>query len=462
MPELPSAEPYSQSGHFQRPAGTRPEALIDSLVDRRGPISDGANDVNKYPDVSTRTNSRRTSIIIVSLGLISVSHLLPTAIGALIAFLGLVGGFSLWLQDRTVSTQSRRGYWPVVFALAVISFWSIGLTNSNVPTLSIGIDGLRKSAFAAAGVAWGCAAFGPGRRSVERAVIIILNILLATSLVSFLWFPDLFSHTTNAAVYTSLFEGEERLQGVFSGPFHVALAALVCIGWSIVRYRSDPFLAFTSAILGLLGGYLSLVRTVYPALALMLFAFIILSPTVRVALRRLFIFGAAIFALGVSTFLFPSLGNVGRIASTIGDLQDDERFTNRFPGYKTSLRLFQDSPVYGWGPGSAGDTLRFPSGYEHVTAHNVALKFLVEGGLVGLLFWIALIAAIVFCLKKRAPESQIAILSLLSLIGLGMTVSAIDALPVSFLIFVLCGLACESQSSRRVRSARAAVPRTAS
>lgn len=395
------------------------------------------------PKRNLRPSNSRRVVIITCIALISIAHLLPTAVGAVVTLLALGGGFALWAAEKP---SVKRGYWPVVFAAAIIIFWAIGLLNPNVPNVELGIEGFRKSVLAVAGLAWGCAILERDRRWIERAVIIILNVLMAVSLVSFLWFPSLVVVSTDAGMYTSLFQGQARLQGAFSGPFHVAIAALVLIGWAIVRYPTDRPMAGISLALGAIGGYLCLVRTFYPALALMLLVFVIVAPNVATGLRRAFVIAGAGACLLFATLLFPTLGALGDIAGTI-DVQNDDRFTNRFRRYTTALELFQNSPVFGWGPGSAGDTLKFPSGHEHVNAHNIILKLIVEGGFVGILLWTAMIVAVFMCTRRTNPMTQVAALSLAGLFGVGITVSAIDALPVSFLVFVICGLACEGRSN---------------
>ncbi|WP_197378192.1 O-antigen ligase family protein [Mycolicibacterium mengxianglii] len=292
------------------------------------------------------------------------------------------------------------------------------------------------------------------RRWVERAVIIILNVLLAGSIVTYFWFPQLTVKSTDAGIYTGMFQGQERMQGLFSGPFHVALAALLLIGWAIVRMRTDRLLATASLLLAGAGGYLCLVRTFYAALALMLVVFVLVSPNWMVGIRR----AATIVGLGsallVSTLLFPNLSRLGDIASTILNFETDDRFTNRFRRYATAADLIETSPVFGWGPGSAGDTLLFPSGYQHVTAHNIVLKLMVEGGLIGIVLWGGLVASLIVFTRRKSSWKQLSALALTALFTLGLTVSAIDTLPVSFLIFVLCGLACEARNPRIAQTVR--------
>lgn len=103
--------------------------------------------------------------------------------------------------------------------------------------------------------------------------------------------------------------------------------------------------------------------------------------------------------------------------------------------------MFFDSPVYGWGSGSAGDTLGSAfAGGEHVTPHNILLKFAVEGGLIGLALLGAVVASIVSGLTWRSVHGQLATVSAVGLLAMGITGSAIDTLPVSYLALMLVGL----------------------
>lgn len=434
---------------YPEPSKRLPPVTGTSVVARVDKMAQPSRGASSLAGKMHAAGKPQRAFILSSLILISTSHLMPTAAGALLTVLGLVGGFVLWFRvpaGRTVEDQ--RGYWPIVFAGAIILYWAVNILNANVPSLNIGVEGFRKSVLAVAGVAWGCSVRRCDREWVERAVISILLVMMTVSVAAFIWLPNLVLVSTDAVLYTSLFEGKQRLQGLFSGPFHVALAALVCIAWALTRYKTNRRLAILCMSVGIIGGYLSLVRTFYPALALMLVVFVIVSPNFRAALERTFLLALGGIGLLISALLFPDLGQLGGIASTIFDVGSDERFTNRLPGYHLSMELFRNSPVYGWGSGSAGDTLRFPPGYHHVTSHNILLKFAVEGGLLGLVLWVGLLLALFMAMRRKAKETQLAAMSLIALFGIGLTVSAIDTLPVSFLIFVLGGLACESSKSR--------------
>lgn len=104
--------------------------------------------------------------------------------------------------------------------------------------------------------------------------------------------------------------------------------------------------------------------------------------------------------------------------------------------------MFQESPLIGMGAGSAGDTLgpAFAMGF-HVTPHNMFLKILVEGGLLGAVAWLALGIGIIRTTNWHSAGGRLTLVSFAALIGLGLTGSAIDTLPISFLVFFFAGLA---------------------
>lgn len=107
--------------------------------------------------------------------------------------------------------------------------------------------------------------------------------------------------------------------------------------------------------------------------------------------------------------------------------------------------MFRESPIVGMGAGSAGDTLgrAFQAG-QHVTPHSMFLKVLVEGGILGALAWAGLAITILRRTDWLSPPGRLSLVALCALVGLGLTGSAIDTLPVSFIVFFFAGLAVDS------------------
>jgi O-antigen ligase len=229
------------------------------------------------------------------------------------------------------------------------------------------------------------------------------------------------------------------MQGVFAGPFHAALASVFLCSWAVCRWRDHQLWASAVLVVGAIGTYLTLVRTAYVAVALVLVTYLVVSTSSGAFLRRVGVL--AVLGALVWSVLWFSDGTAASTVQSIGNYSSDSRVLNRFPEYQRGLTMIGESPIWGWGAGSAGDTLgpQFESGL-HVTPHNIILKFAVEGGLVGLFCWMALFVALWRGLRARAGQAQLAIISAVGLLAMGTTGSAIEALPVSYLVLLVVGL----------------------
>jgi O-antigen ligase len=144
--------------------------------------------------------------------------------------------------------------------------------------------------------------------------------------------------------------------------------------------------------------------------------------------------------------------------SSIGNVSADSRFLNRLPTYQIGLDLLSQSPIFGWGAGSAGDTLgaRFGFGYSHVTPHNIFLKYAVEGGLIGLALFVSLVILIFRRIDRSSGSGQVALISVVMYLVMGLTISVSEALPVSYFLMVLVGIGVGP--ARRVASKKIVRP----
>lgn len=387
---------------------------------------------------------------VVFLGAFAFSSILPQSVGLPLQIVALVGAFLEWL---CTPPAERRGNGVVLAAGLFVGFWALLIFHPNVPDVSTGLLGFRKTALAVAGVVFGCAIREHLRVPVERLVVKLVTAVLGLSIVGHLWIPAInqLSPKNDADMYTGLYGGEARLQGLFAGPFHAAIAGVFLIGWAFVRWRSSAILPKVALVVGGLGMYLTLVRTAYIAIALVLAALVILASSFGSFLKRLSIMAG----LGLVALMFLEAfggGKVLTVIESIGDFATDGRFLNRLPEYAYGLEMFAGSPLYGMGAGSAGDTLGQAFGANlHVTPHNLLLKILVEGGAIGMILWILLLWAIWKSVDTKTDAGSLAIVSLLGMFGLGITGSAIEALPVTYLIFMVVGLGV----SHRAKSAPA-------
>lgn len=388
---------------------------------------------------------RLSAILLAAFG---ASSLLPGAAGILISFAVLTYGLSACLLSQPgTAALTRRARIAVMASVMIILFWAALTLHPNIPSLSVGLQGFRKSVLAIVGVLIGACVPRLRVRSTELFIVGLLLLLMTASILIHLFLPGVAARvggSQQADVYTAIYDGRARLQGVFPGPFHAAACGLALLGWSLPRMSSHRFLAASAAIVGSLGIYLTLVRTAYVAVALILLAFLATSATVGRRLRTayLFVMASIVVIVAISS---RGLAGDGPLSS-LSSISTDSRFLNRFPGYVEALELIPRSPIFGWGAGSAGDVLDtyFVTGI-HVTSHNILLKFAVEGGLVGLGLFLTVITMLVKELWSAEPQKRSALLVLVSLLGLGLTGSAIETVPVSFFVLMLAGLALDRQ-----------------
>lgn len=376
---------------------------------------------------------------VLFLAAFAFSSVLPTSVGLPLQILALVGAFAEWLFS---SPPERRGNGVVLLSALFVGFWALLIFHPNVPDVSTGILGFRKTALAVAGVVFGCAISERHRAPMERLVIKLVTLVLGLSIVGHLWLPAInaFSPKNDADIYTGLYGGEARLQGLFAGPFHAAIAGVFLVGWALVRWRSSRILPKVVLIVGAAGMYLTLVRTAYIAVGLVVAALVILATSFTSFLKR----ASLVVGLGMFALMFVEAfggGKILTVIASIGNFATDGRFLNRLPEYEYGMKMFAESPLFGMGAGSAGDTLGQAFGANlHVTPHNLLLKILVEGGAVGIILWLLLLWAIWTSIDTRTGSGALAVVSILGLFGLGLTGSAIEALPVTYLIFMVAGL----------------------
>lgn len=392
--------------------------------------------VPRRPDVLPRR-------LVLLVALFTFSSLLPSGLGLPVQ-VGVLGmAFVEWLA---VPAAKRRGGAVVLACLAIIGYWTLlALLHPNVPDLQTGLLGMRKTVLAFGGLILGCAIASHQRRSAERTVIFFLALAMVASIVGHFFVPAIEQAVTTRAAdeYTAIFDGQRRLQGVFSGPFHAAMCGVTLVAWGLARWRTGGRWPAWVLLLGAVGTYLTLVRTSYIAVALAVVALIMMAGSIGTFLRR-----AALAASGVvivAAVAALSGRNLIEPLQSIANFSTDGRFQGRLPQYQIGLDLFGASPVFGWGAGSAGDTLgpAFRQG-EHVTPHNLLLKFAVEGGLIGLLLLVAVGVAVWRAIDRSTPGGQLGVAAVVGLLGLGLTGSAIDTLPVSYFVLMLAGLAIGS------------------
>jgi O-antigen ligase len=387
----------------------------------------------------------RGALLLFAVGFMLATSWTSGAAGVLGAGMLSVLFLVVWARGlRTLPVANRQ---LATLAMLVAAYWALLVIHPNVPDLWTGLLGWRKSCLMV--VALGVGLVWPtARGSVRINLIRLLTVACAVSLAVHVLAPGLEQSITRAAVVsTSQLMGEVRMQGLFAGPFHVSMAAAFLVVTSVFQIRTGT--NRPTWILAILVGIGCLVearvRTGYLVVAMGL----LIALSMRVGGRRggrfvasvalwLLVAAIALELLGYSPI--SRLAGVGEVLESILNAGNDQRFTYRFETWRQAWVLIQERSLLGWGAGSAGDTLGqvFVNG-RHVTPHNVVIKYLVEGGLIGATLVIVLVigVGVTAALRGRDP---FAIASFVVLLGFGTTGSAVEAIPVTVVIGVVAGL----------------------
>lgn len=387
--------------------------------------------------MSSSHRSQSRLIITAALVALVLSSLLPGPLRVGLEVLLLAWALRPLVQRRV----PRRLFYASGLLLIVAVYWGLLLLHPNVPGMDIGLLGWRKSVIALCGIPIGLQLRRTGGARVERTIVGTLTVALAASVVVYFLLPGLEEQISRDAAHaTSTLEGARRLQGLFAGPFHAAIAAGFLLSWSVLRAGKWRALALCAGATGATGLILSNVRTGYVAVVLVAFVLVTARSTGDLS-KRSIAHRRRVVVIGVLAFaLFVAWGGSTTALESLSGISSDDRFTNRFEAWGSAVDAVESSPTYGHGAGSAGDTLgaEFTGERRHWTSHNVLLKWAVEGGVVGLglVLWLLIVGlgpTVRGAGKLASPGGVVVIL----FIVFGATGAIIEAMPVSFFLLTL-------------------------
>jgi O-Antigen ligase len=333
--------------------------------------------------------------------------------------------------------------WGAAAALAVVGFWCLLLLNPNVPDLTTGLLGLRKMTFMFVGLAIGLVWPKADARGAEGLLVRMLCIVGIGVLVVHIFFPEVeASFVRGASIYSEEFMGQTRVSGFLPGPFHASLLGAFLVLWGWHAFLSKAESRSFVGVLGVTGLWLLIladVRTGYVTVALGVVLTLLLRPGGRHS--RLRTVGLTVLvAIAIGVLLSTSLVS-DQAVSSIPNLGSDSRVASRVQTIHESEELIGDSPLIGWGAGSAGSTLE-PAFFlrRHVTSHDQVLGFLVEGGIVGLA---VVLGALWLALRSTKGLRSVAYpgaAAAIGLIGFGLAGDVSETLPISLFLMILIGL----------------------
>jgi O-antigen ligase len=362
-----------------------------------------------------------------------------------LAFLLLVAvALILFLTSPAASPR----HWTTVLVAAALVFWLGGLAlHPNVPDLATAAVGFRKSATILLAVVLGACWPEEERRQATHFTVGLLAAGCVGSLALHWFAPDLELTIIDRAAdfWTYTFGGETRAQGIFAGPFHLAMAGSAVLLMGLARILRFPRLWTGWALIGIGAVVLSeaAVRSgILTAAAGSLFLLARNGLRAHPQIRRRIAVGLALSTIVavVALALQPTqpIEPVDRTTalSSVLSLELDQRAAGRFETWQQAVEMTASSPLVGWGLGSAADTegFRFERG-SHVTSHNLLLRYGVEAGVIGL----ALFAFVWWRVGAAAwrDEGDEPLIGFLVVSGFGVGGSAGEAIPVSLLLVAL-------------------------
>jgi O-Antigen ligase len=386
---------------------------------------------------------RSSPLIALGLLLLIAGLVLPTAAGIVAAV-----SLTVFVAWRAVTVRDSRA---IVGAccLMVMATWLLLGANPNIQDFHTALLGTRKTTLVFIGI--GVGALWPFQtwRAAERLIVGLL--IGAAVLCLLIHFGDPAYENSlprGANVYTSLFQGKLRMQGIYAGPFHIAvLGTFLCLrGWHLLLIR-PRWQALCLMALGAIVVLEADVRTAFVTIALGVALTLVLRPPRRIPRASNFWKTLAAGTVALALVASGSLGQNAALSSlselsSASGFSEEQRADTRLVSWSTAVDYFRESPVVGLGPGSAGAALGGNEYHldKHVTSDNEYLAVLVEGGVIGVLVVLLALWALARYSTGLLDISSPSCAAALALFGFAFTGNVFETLPISLFLCVLLGL----------------------
>jgi O-antigen ligase len=339
---------------------------------------------------------------------------------------------------------------PLLFFFLISIFQ---IFNPNVPTLQAGLEGFRKTTYQMLAIFIGIY-YVRNILDVEKInkyfLYASVPILVYGIKQWFFWstFDQKIIEQNFATfdVYNIL--GRARSVSIFSGPFHFGMFSCVLVLLSLYFYlKEKKFFHLFTFILSVMGVFFSMTRVNIVSFIFSISFFLWFAKQKKGKIKKLvpvFLF----FFLILVIVLQPEFSIIINVVETLTNMREDQRFLYRFEGYENIIKAFIESPILGYGMGSAGDTLDVLYTWKfHFTSHNLGFKILIETGLIGLGIYIFFFlvwfkkAFYLFRIKTLYIKNLSVLITSIVLVLLvnGMVGSAIEAYPINLYIWFLMG-----------------------
>lgn len=375
----------------------------------------------------------------------------PILIDLIIALI-LVGVFlNKTISGKNASFLSPRIEIPLIlfFLISVVQ-----LFNPNVPTLQVGLEGFRKTTYQMLAVFLGiyCVRDSLEVEKISRYLCYASIPILLYGIKQWFFFSPFDQRIIElnfGRLCTYYLGGSRRAISIFSGPFHFGMFSCFIALLSLYFYlKRKNFLYLVLFIISITGVFFSMTRTSIVALVISGLFFLWFAKSEKRRLLKkinvLFVPLLLILIIISSQKFLP----VTNMLKTLENVSEDQRFLNRFVGYRKMPKAFIECPIIGYGMGSAGDTLGpLFKGKTHFTSHNLGFKILIETGLLGLGFYTFFFLswfkkAFSLFKSENIYERNLSVLItsiVLVLLVNGIVGSGVEAYPINLYIWFFMG-----------------------
>jgi len=266
---------------------------------------------------------------------------------------------------------------------------------------------------------------------------------------------------STASPVTYMMGGHIRAFSTLSGPFHLGifLTCIILLLTVLLQHKPENKIIYLFLLLPLLVALiLTVTKSNWLGLAIGIIFSIFLKSlkllrfTFRILLVLLLFLGIVILLMNITNSIpvFQTI-NTG-IQALINPLEAPTMLFRLNLWKETILPLISLSPWLGYGTGSAGEGLSnyfIDTGSIFVVAHNIFLKVQFELGLVGLLFFLLVLATTFFQIlkiRKKLNDQFLLIICdwtlsfFVAIMVAGMVGSILDAYPINLLFWILVGV----------------------
>jgi O-antigen ligase len=342
----------------------------------------------------------------------------------------IIGLFLFSVVARPVSSLIQ------IVLIVAIAYFGIRGFDSNVPDAEVAYLGFRKSVLFLMALYAGYALKGIDVTKISGSLLLIGVLMLGVAIKQFFFwsdFDDRLLDSLAAGSDTHQLFGQTRAVGLFASPF--ALGMLGAVILSIVFVFKRRVVVVFALIVGFGLVFFSLTRINFIAGAAALIVGYVFS---RFSiLKAIKLSGASVVAI---VFFWIFFGDIAR--EIIFNL--DNRVIGRLDSWHGAEAAFAvdfERFFYGFGLGSAGDALgdKFSEGW-HITSHNIFLKYLFEGGLIGLILFVTALCALGKAMLAAPSSLRSVGLAIMAVILVnGVTGGTVDAMPTAAFAAILIG-----------------------